>query len=144
MKITTRQKTEIEVNDKDIITFPEGVVGFEEHQTYALIHVEDEDPFVRLQCADASEVAFVLIDPLLFYPNYDFEVEDNTIDLLEIDKVEDLQLYTIVTVYSDHTKMTANLLAPILLNMANNKACQLILQGMDYSTRQPIFETNEE
>lgn len=143
MKITTRQKTEIEVDEKNILTFPEGVVGFEEYQTYALIEVEDEEPFVRLQCSNIPEVAFVLIDPLLFYPEYDFEVEDNIVELLSIEKVEDIQLYTIVTVYSDHTKMTANMLAPILVNKTNRKSCQLILRGTDYLTRHPIFGNPE-
>lgn len=144
MKITTRQQMEIEVEEKDLITFPVGVVGFEECKRYALTSLPEEDPFVRLQSIESPDTAFVLVNPLLFSPDYDFEVNDDIIELVGIVDPEDLQLFVIVTVHTEYTKMTGNLLAPILINGRNRKACQLILQGTDYSTRHRIFDDSED
>ncbi len=140
MKITTRQQQVIEVAAKDLITFPVGVVGFEEYKEYALISLEEEEPFHRLQSVDSTGTAFVLVNPLLFRPDYDFEVGDDVVKLLKLDKPENIRLFVVVTVHSDYTKMTGNLLAPVLLNTENNTACQMILQSNDYSTRHRIFD----
>lgn len=144
MKITTRQNTVIEVDEKDILTFPEGLVGFEEYKRYGLYSVADEEPFFRLQYLKAEEVGFVVIDPLLVMPDYDFEVDNDTIELLGIERPESLQLFAIVTVHSDFHRMTANLLAPILVNRDTSLARQVVLQDTPYTTRHPIFADGSE
>lgn len=139
MKITTRMNKTIEVREKDIVTLPEGVVGFEEYQRYVFLANPEEEPFIWLQCVDQPEVAFVLIDPMVIDSNYDFEVDDDTIELLDLSDPKNIRLYAIVTVKPDPSKMTANLLAPILLNKANQRARQLVLHQSTFSTRHPIF-----
>jgi flagellar assembly factor FliW len=144
LKITTRQNTVIEVDEKAIITFPEGLVGFEEYKRYALYSIADEEPFHRIQYLEAEEIGFVVIDPLLVMPDYDFEVDDETIELLKIDRPESLQLFAIVTVSSDYSRMTANLLAPILVNRDTSMARQIVLQDTAYTTRHNIFAGGDE
>lgn len=144
MKITTRQNTVIEIDEKDVLTFPEGLVGFEEYKRYGLYSVAEEEPFFRLQYLKAEEVGFVVVDPLLIMPDYDFEVDNDTIELLGIETPESLQLFSIVTVHSDFRRMTANLLAPILVNRDNRMARQIVLQDTPYTTRHPVFGEVEE
>lgn len=139
MKIATRHFGEIEVNEKDILFFPEGVIGFEANERYALISIPEEEPFQWLQCIDDPQLSFIVVDPLFFYPGYDFDVGDDTIELIDIDDPKDLHLFVIATIQNEFMKMTANLLAPILLNTTNNKARQLVLAASKYTTRHRIF-----
>ncbi len=142
MKVTTRHFGDIEVDEKDLLTFPQGMVGFENHQRFAIIRKPDEEPFEWLQCITLPELAFVVVDPLLVEAAYNFEVDDDTIDLLQLKDPQDVMLRAIVTVRNDVSKMTANLLAPLVINKVEQTACQLILNDSNYSTRYPLFADN--
>ncbi len=132
------------MDEKALIHFPEGLVGFEDFTRYTLISNPDEEPFFWLQGVDDGDLAFVAVDPLTFESDYDFKVEDETIELLKIEDPADLRLLTIVTMHSDITRMTANLLAPVLINQRNNLGCQLILRDSDYSTKTPMFAQEDD
>ena len=124
-----------------IIEFKDGIPGFEEYKDYIIIFNEDEEnPFHKLQCLSEPKLSFIIIDPFIFRPNYDFELSDNTIEKLEIEEVKDVLVYSIVTIPEDHTKMTANLLGPIIINTNNNLAKQIVLNDTKYTTKHYILE----
>lgn len=139
MKIRTRHFKEIEVANDALLTFPEGIVGFEAQHAYATLKREEEQPFEWLQSVEDEGVAFVVVDPLLFLATYDFEVDDETIALLKISDPAQIRLLTIVTLHSDFKKMTANLLAPIIINTESRLARQIILNNTGYTTAHPVF-----
>ena len=79
MKIDTKAFGLIEVDDKQKINFPQGLYGFEECNSYALL-VAEHPPFYWLQSVDDKEVAFVLINPFLFRPDYEVNIANDELE----------------------------------------------------------------
>lgn len=141
MIINTRNFGEIEVDINQIINFVDGIPGFDHLTKFVIMDNPDpEVPFKWLQSIDDGDFAFVIINPFLFKPDYDFEINKSTLTKLEIEKHEDIVVYSIVVVPEDLEKMTANLAAPIIINANNKKARQVILDGGKYNIKHYIME----
>ncbi|WP_372999318.1 flagellar assembly protein FliW [Lutispora sp.] len=139
MKVSTKFFGELEVQDKDIVFFEDGIPGFKEHSRYALIH-DGESDFSYLQSVDTQNICFILVPPAVIIGNYDIEVSEDTVEKLEIEKEEYVSLYTILTIPEDINNMTANLKAPIVINMKNNKGKQEILDDDRYEIRHKVIK----
>lgn len=143
MKVNTRIFGEIEVDEDKLIQFANGIVGFPELKDFALIYDEEKgtDSDVRwMQSIQEPNFAIPVIDPLAIKPDYNPVVEDELLNPVgEINPAELLVLVTI-TVPTDITKMSINLRAPIIINAAAKKACQIIVEGEDYPVKFPIYE----
>ncbi len=143
VKLITKNFGEIEIDEKKIIHFPEGILGFEGEKEFVIINNEDEEsPFGWLQSIGNPELAFVIINPFFVYPNYDIVVPEAAQKKLEIQDKEDLSIYSIVVVPKDIEKMTANLLGPIIINAKKLIGKQVILDDDRYSTKHYIFQQN--
>lgn len=138
MLVETSRFGEIEVNEEDVISFPEGMLGFSKINKYVLVERDDDSLFLWLQALKKPTVAFPLLEPQIFEMKYKVELADDDRKILDMDDLKDAKVFAIVTIPSDPTKMTANLKAPIVLNVANRKARQVILME-DYAIRQPVF-----
>jgi len=148
MQMETKNFGTLEIEEENIIQFPEGIPGFEAQTRYVFIQNPEESvPFHWLQSADDGELAFVVINPFLCRIDYEFELPQSVVDKLEIESPEDLKLYSIVKVPEKIEDMTINLLAPIVINEKNNKAQQVVLNENQYHTRHRVmdeFKRNEE
>jgi flagellar assembly factor FliW len=129
----------IEVADEAIITFPEGLPGFEDLTELALIEDQRFWPFSWLQPLTQSELGFVLMDPALFIADYQPEVQEP--DLVGLDRVPDdiIELRCILVVPSDPKGTTANVKAPLLINRRAQRGKQVILMDDRYALRHPVF-----
>lgn len=142
MKITTKIFGEIEIADEKIIHFPSGIIGFRELTDFALVHDEDKGigSIHWMQSVQEPAFAMPVMDPLLVRPDYNPEVDDELLKPLgDLDPEEMLVMVT-VTVPSDLTKMSVNLKGPIVINAAEKKACQVIVEGEDYVVKFPIYD----
>ena len=143
MKVNTRIFGEIEVDEEKLIQLANGIVGFPELKDFALIYDEEKgtDSDVRwMQSIQEPNFAIPVIDPLTIKPDYNPVVEDELLNPVgEINPAELLVLVTI-TVPTDITKMSINLRAPIIINAAAKKACQIIVEGEYYPVKFPIYE----
>ena len=140
MKIKTKPYGEIEVSEKQKIYFPEGIIGFESIHYYFLIDSR-EGPFYWLQSKDDSDLAFLLINPRLFMKDYKLMVIDENIKSIDVkNKEEDLLDFAIVTVPDDPSKISANLMGPIIINKKTKVARQIISQNNDYTVKHFILE----
>ena len=146
MHIDSRVFGEIDIDDDKIIRFEDGVIGFEEYHNYALIYDDEKKKganggIMWLQCMDEPELAFPVADPLHIYPGYNPVVEDEWLASIgEFNDVEDIFLLSILTVPSDITKVTANLKAPVIINMITRKACQTIVNNEEYEIKYNIYD----
>lgn len=141
MKLKTRHFGTIEIDEKKILDFPEGLPGFENVKKFILLgKLEEESPFQWLQSVDSPELAFVVIDPRLIMPDYIVDVDDNEAEILEIKNTDNVLVYSIVVVPEDITAMTANLKAPVLINTENNKGKQMINKNDEYPLKYYIIE----
>ena len=140
IKVKTTRFGEIDIDEKDVITLPAGIIGFPELKQYVLLDHDAESPFKWLQSLEDGAIAFVLINPLLFKPDYLVEVNEGEVQDLAIENEEDAVVSVIITMPSDPQKMTANLKAPVIFNLKNHKGRQIILNTSEYTTRHNIME----
>lgn len=140
IKIATSRFSEIEVRESEVIELPQGLIGFPELKRYVLLDHDKESPFKWLQSLDDGAIAFVLINPLLFKPDYEVEVTEAEVSDLTIEQEEDAIISVIVTMPSNPQNMTANLKAPLVFNIKNRRGKQVILNSNSYSTRHNIME----
>ncbi|MEW5744043.1 MAG: flagellar assembly protein FliW [Nitrospirota bacterium] len=134
MKLKTTRFGEIDVDEGRVITFPLGVPGFPELKRYVL--VEYKEPVKWLQSADDPDVAFIVTDPFVIFPDYSITIDDETESYLGIRESKDVVTLTILTV--GNNAITANLKAPIIVNSATLKAVQVLLEDERYSFRAPL------
>ena len=139
MIIQTSRFGDVEINEKDLIQFPEGLLGFSELKTFVLLDDPDDDIFAWLQSGENSHVAFPVLEPELFSPAYQVNLGKRDMAALKIQSMDRVRIYTIVTIPEDPTQMTANLKAPIVINIPERLACQCVLQENDLPIREPIF-----
>jgi flagellar assembly factor FliW len=141
MKLDTKNFGLLDIDESSIITFSEGLPGFMEEKQFTLVDTGDEEsPFKWLQSVKNSSLAFAVVNPFAIKKDYDFELKDDIADILGIESAEDVLVYSIVVVPEDLAKMTANLKAPIILNVKKQKAMQIILDTDDYSVRHYILD----
>ena len=142
MKINTKVFGEIEIADDKIIHFPSGIIGFPDLTDFALVHDEEKGigAIHWLQSIQEPAFAMPVMDPLLVRPNYNPQVDDELLKRIGELVPDELLVLVTVTVPADLTKMSVNLRGPIIINAAEKKACQVIIDGDDYAVKFPIYD----
>ncbi|WP_053955786.1 flagellar assembly protein FliW [Inediibacterium massiliense] len=141
MILNTKHFGEIEIDDQKIIEFKEGIPGFENIKKYTIItNPEKEVPFHWLQAIDEPELTFVITNPFLFKNDYEFHIPDKVIEELNIEKEEDLMIFTIVVIPDDMSKITMNTRAPLVINMKKKSGKQLLLDDEKYPLKYYLLE----
>lgn len=131
---------QLEVPDDKIITMKRPILGFEKLVSFCLVQREDMEPFHWLQSTEDPEVAFIVLNPAVFYEDYRIEVNPKEIAELEIADLKSVETYAVVTVPEDPQRMSVNLQGPILINTENGFAKQLILVNSDYRVQHFIAD----
>lgn len=140
MKLNTKNFGELDIDEKKIISFPEGLPGFEEEKEFIIINNEDEEnPFCWLQSVKNPDLAFVIVDPFFVFSDYSVDLSETVQEKLKIKDEKDVAVYSIVVVPEDLKKMTANLLGPIVINVRERLGKQVILDDPRYTTKHYIF-----
>jgi len=140
MLLETKNFGTLEIKEDKVITFSQGIIAFEEMKRYILIENKDkENPIWWLQSVDRSDLAFPTINPFYFKPDYEFDISASGVEELGIVEKEDVIVLSIVVIPEDLKKMTANLLAPLIINVKTKKGKQLVLQDKNYTTKHYIF-----
>ena len=143
VKFQNNRFGELTIPLSDCLEFSNGIPGFERCKGFGLIEVEDESPFLRLLSLDEPQLGFVLLNPLLIWPDYDPNIGRDELGQLGIEKIEQLAIFCIVTMSEDPNKVTANLQGPIYLNSETKQAKQMILVDDRYGTKHPLIEKND-
>jgi len=132
MQITTSRFGKIEIQEDQIITLPEGLVGFSNFKRYLVIEREKDRPFQWLQSVDNPELAFLITDPLLFCPHYKVELNPQENAILKLEKVKEGKVFVLVVIPPDPSQIRANLLAPLIINTSRRLGKQVILEKSGY------------
>ncbi|GKU83399.1 flagellar assembly protein FliW [Niallia sp. NCCP-28] len=135
MKINTKYHGEKEIKEKEIISFVKPIPGFPDEDRFIVLPLDEEGSFFALQSIQNEQLAFVISNPFLFFSDYDFNLEENAVEQLELASEKDVLVFAILTVQEPFEKTTANLQAPIILNQKKNLAKQVILNQTDYITK---------
>lgn len=141
MQLNTKPFGLINIEERQKITFVKGIFGFESIKEYALLNAS-QWPFYWLQSIEVPDLAFILIDPKIFRPDYTADVNES--DLLEIglnkDETDNMLVFAIVTVPDDQKNMTANLQGPVIINRDSRKGRQFISQNQEWKIKHYIIE----
>lgn len=143
MLISTKVFGEVEITEDKIITFPGGIVGFPELRRFTLLHDEEKgvNAGIRwLQSLEEPAFAMPVMDPLAVKEDYNPEIDDELLTAIGEVTVDNLLVLVTVRVPSDLTQMSVNLQGPIIINVDNRKACQIIVDVDTYPVRFPIYE----
>ncbi|WP_250278456.1 flagellar assembly protein FliW [[Clostridium] colinum] len=134
MTIKTKFFGDIDVDDNKVITFKDGLPGFENITKFLFMTDEDENsPFSWLQSIEDIDIVFTLFNVFKVLPDYNPNVDIELLDTLGDIKDENLAIYCIATIPPKNVKeMTINLKAPIVINLDNNNAKQVICNNEEY------------
>jgi flagellar assembly factor FliW len=140
VKVKTSRFGELQVNDKDIINFPEGLLGFENHKRFFVVDPGDATLILWLQSIDDEKVAFPIIEPKIFKPDYVAKLMPADMRSIELETITETRIYTILTIPSNVTEMSANLKAPIVINNAKKIAKQIVLQDSKLTVTHEMYK----
>ena len=140
MKLRTSRFGEIECGEEVVMMFPDGVLGFPDSRRYILLeHDAEGGPFKWLQSIDDPELAFIVVDPFLVDPEYRFEIDRDTAQLIGTDETSQCAIMGIIRVPRHAPEqMTINMKAPLVVNVQTRRGRQIILGSNLYSVSTPL------
>lgn len=139
MVVESSRFGQLEVAEEAIIRFPHGLPGFADQTAFAFVPHSADSPFVFFQSVTDPDLTFLMVEPFRFFGDYEFELDDAAVGALGIKDRQDVRILTVVTVPEKTEEMTANLLAPIVVNWPARIAMQIVLEKTAYTTRHRLF-----
>lgn len=128
-----------------ILNFPQGLPGFESLKDFYF--VPEEDTYLgQLRAVDDERICFVLLRPQFFFPTYNpvFELDDQSASLLKVKPESQVEVWAIVTLkHGDIDNTTANLRAPLLINLEEKTGLQHIFNDDSYLSQQPLLRRGD-
>jgi flagellar assembly factor FliW len=126
--------------DRDIVLrFPQGMIGFPQHEAYVLVKQRPDSVFMWLHSVTDPTLAFPVALPWAFYWDYEVKLSDDDLDSIGVDNASQLSIMCVVNVGQDVRKGTVNLFSPVVINNDTRTARQVINTAENYSTRDPLF-----
>lgn len=146
MKTQTKYFGEIEYAKDELLTFPKGLFGFEEEQSFLLLPFSDEGTLFSMQSVKTPELAFTLMHPFSLAPGYAPVLREEELKALGAEKSEDLYYYVMCTVKKPAGESTVNMKCPIAINPDTRESMQVILEDDAWEMRHKLaeFEKQEE
>lgn len=134
MKIENTRFGTLEVEPSKVIEFPRGLPGFEACRRFSLFHPEGEDPkYFILQSLDDPGVAFNLADPARFGFSYEIALSDDEIAEIGLTDPASVVVAVMLTKPEEATPLSANLNAPLVINLAARLGVQHVFARLDYA-----------
>ncbi|HDS01896.1 MAG TPA: flagellar assembly protein FliW [candidate division Zixibacteria bacterium] len=140
MKIATFRFGELEIPEENVIEFPKGLIGFEQFKQFVLLERRDSEPFRWLQSLEDPDLAFVVVNPVIFFKYYKIEVHYKELEDIQVSTLDRTQIFTVITIPDDISRMSANLLGPLVINLDNNCGKQIVLSNSTYTTRHYLLD----
>lgn len=138
MNIKTKYLGEMTIDEAKIIQFESGLPGFLEEKKFVVLDIPGNELLQILQSVNTSELAFIVTNPHFFYENYQFKLDEQTIDMLKVQEKEEVVIMSILTVRDPFKLSTINLQAPVIINSSSKLGKQVILNDDKYSMKASI------
>ena len=116
MIIQTTRFGQVQVQEDDLLMFPEGILGFNDFRRFVLLDDPNDEIFAWLQSCEEPAIAFPVLEPELFAESYRITLAKSEIETLKLQNAEEKRMFCIITIPDDPTLMTANMKAPIVIN----------------------------
>jgi flagellar assembly factor FliW len=134
--ISSERFGDVDCDESATLTFPHGLLGFEDQSSFVVVPVDEDGIYSWLQSTNDPALAFLATSPHYFFPDYAPEVNDSDLEELELNDPSETLLLCLVTIADD--SITANLLGPIVVNTRTRRARQVVLSENRFSTREPL------
>ncbi|MDP4109973.1 MAG: flagellar assembly protein FliW [Bacillota bacterium] len=138
MAIFMNSDSKLAVNDK-IIIFDDGLYGFEDVKEYILLQEDDKKTIWSLQAAHNTLPSLVVIDPFMVYEGYSPVLSGGDLEYLGNPCDDDLCFLAVAALKEKIEESVINLKSPIVVNVKNRRAKQIILENNDYPIRYRLF-----
>jgi flagellar assembly factor FliW len=134
----------VDYDADSVFHFPSGLPGFEDHRNFVFLHVPQSEPLMFMQSLSDRNPCFVLLPILVADPNYRLELTAE--ELFELDLPagkeprigEDILCATLICVAQGEAP-TANLMAPVVVNLHRHIGMQVIHGDSGYSHQHPLL-----
>lgn len=141
MKIKTLRFGEVEIEKERIFKFALPVIGFNELKDFVILDINKDSFFKWLQSIEDPSLAFPIVSVFNLNIDYSIDLPDNVIEALKIQNVESLLVMNIASIPQENPQgTTINLLAPLIFNLDELLAGQVILSGSGYDISFPLFK----
>lgn len=140
MVVQTGRFGQVEISTDEIISVPSGILGFPEDHNFCLVDSGDDTLILWLQSLSNPHLAFPVLEPKIFKNDYIVRLSAAELRELKLASIKDASVFTILTIPSPMTEMTANLKAPIVINIKEKIAKQVVLQENDQPIKHPMFK----
>jgi len=143
MILNTTNFGELTILAEKIIKVEGGLLGFEEYTDYMLINntdTEGEVPFCWIQSCKNPNLALVLTVPFLVDPGYEVDIPEDILHVLDVQDEKDVAIYSICKIPEKFEEMTINLKSPLIVNIQNNKAIQMVMHDSSYRVDEPAVK----
>lgn len=139
MIIQSTRFGELQISENEVLEFSNGLPGFPEEKSFGFLQYEAESPFAFLQSITDPDLSFLVVEPFSFFTDYDVVIADAVVEELGLSDENLPQVVNVVRVPENTEEMTANLLAPIIINWRDHKGAQIILENKSYTIRHRLF-----
>lgn len=120
------------------------LIGFESYTKYLPLSFHEENDFmISLQSLEEESLSFILMDPFQLFPEYAPDLTEQDMKELQINSLEDVAFYAICVIRETTASSTVNLKAPLVINLANRKAKQVILEQPEYTFRHALAQATK-
>ncbi|MEO5331957.1 MAG: flagellar assembly protein FliW [Magnetococcus sp. YQC-5] len=128
----------LKFREEELITLAQGMMGFPNSKRYLMFPYSEDSSFFWLQSVDEPEIAFIVINPFDFFAELEFLIEDADSAAIGLEKGEDLEVFTLLTIPDGKPEeMRTNLAGPVVVNVSNRQGRQVVVK--EYSARQPLI-----
>jgi flagellar assembly factor FliW len=141
MQIQTTRFGVVTVDQTQLMTFPRGLIGFAGPVRFAVIKPDPQAAFYWLQSDSDEDVAFLVVDPNLFFKDYDVSIREETQADLNLADAKDGQLLVICNRAGEW--VTGNLQGPLVINLRTRIGQQVVLTEKKWTCRQPLVRLQE-
>ncbi|MDI1293677.1 MAG: flagellar assembly protein FliW [Methylobacter sp.] len=129
MEIKSSFLGEQSIDSNTIITFPNGIPGFEDQTRFKLFHQEGDNPLIFwLQSLDDESLTFSVAQPSIFNINYNFELNDAEEAILGIEDIADTLI--LIILHKDETDqptIKGAIKSPLVINCTKRIGLQKVL-----------------
>lgn len=138
----------LEYDEASAIEFPLGLFGFEAERKFLPLELPDAAPVVLLQSISTSQLCFITLPVLVVDPGYRLSVSPEDLEALGLPAGEqprigeDVLCLALITIKPGRPT-TANLLAPLVVNLKTMHAVQAISMDASYSHQQAFLAPEE-
>lgn len=134
MEVITTRFGVLNVSEEDRVLFEDGLPGLIGLNRYVVHRPEGFGPFAYLQSEDVPGLAMIVCSPRAIVGDFHCEIDRQVLADIDLTREEDVEVLVLVTNPTDPERMTANLVAPIVINRSNRLAMQVFLEDSQYST----------